>query len=236
VAPDGCSKLVTRQVLNLTHRESHEHPTPLTPGERLTVTVRLDSIAHAFAAGHRLRVGVSTDYWPWVWPSPEKVTLSLFTGGASRLVLPVRPPRPTDALLAPFGEPESSRPLECETLAKPGSRGRRVDWDLDSGTMEYEYRYVDGGRCRDPRTGIETEDHCVCSYALTEGDPLSAVARIVSHSDLIRGAELEVTVDTVGELRADARDFIVTDEQQVYDHGEQIFERKRTYRLPRDLV
>ena len=45
-----------------------------------------------------------------------------------------------------------------------------------------------------------------------------------------------MTVDTVGELRADARDFIVTDEQQVYDHGEQIFERKRTYRLPRDLV
>ena len=34
VAPDGCSKLVTRQVLNLTHRDGHERPTPLTPGER----------------------------------------------------------------------------------------------------------------------------------------------------------------------------------------------------------
>ena len=102
--------------------------------------------------------------------------------------------------------------------------------------MVYEYRYVDGGRYRDPRTAIETEDHCVCSYALTEGDPLSAVARIVSHSDLIRGAELEVRVDTVSELRADARDFIVADEQHVYDHGEQIFERRRTRRIPRDLV
>ena len=176
VAPDGCSKLVTRQVLNLTHRDGHEHPAPLTPGRRYGVTVQLDSIAHAFAAGHRLRVGVSTDYWPWVWPSPAPVTLSLFCGGESRLVLPVRPPRPDDALLAPFAEPESSRALVCETLAQPGSRGRRVDWDVDSNTMTYEYRYVDGGRYRDTSTGIETEDHCVFTNALTEGDPLSAAA------------------------------------------------------------
>ena len=32
VAPDGVSTLVTTGVLNLTHRESHEHPTPLVPG------------------------------------------------------------------------------------------------------------------------------------------------------------------------------------------------------------
>jgi len=72
--------------------------------------------------------------------------------------------------------------------------------------MEYEYRLRRRRPLPRPPTGIETEDHCVCSYALTEGDPLSAVARIVSHSDLIRGAELEVRVDTVSELRADAHD------------------------------
>jgi putative CocE/NonD family hydrolase len=235
VAPDGCSKLVTRQVLNLTHRESHEHLTPLTPGRRFAVTVRLDSIAHAFAAGHRLRVGVSSDYWPWVWPSPERVELSLFTGGASRLVLPVRPPQPSDALLRPFADPESSRPLVCETLAEPGSRGRRVDWDIDSDTMTYEYRWIDGGRYRDPRTGIETEDHCIYRYALTEGDPLSASACLESRSELVRDAELEVRIDTVSELRADARDFIITDEQHAYDHGAQVFESRHTRRVARDL-
>ena len=34
VAPDGSSLLVTRGVLNLTHRDSHEHPQPLEPGRR----------------------------------------------------------------------------------------------------------------------------------------------------------------------------------------------------------
>ncbi len=179
---------------------------------------------------------MSTDYWPWVWPSPETVSLSLFTGGASSLALPVRPRRPADAHLAASPSPNRPRPPDCETIAKPGSRGRRVDWDIDTGTMTYEYRYVDGGRYRDARTGIETEDHCVYSYSLTEGDPLSAVARLNAHSDLIGDAELDVRVDTTSELRADARDFVVTDEQHVYDHGEQIFEKKHTQRIPRDLV
>ncbi len=43
-------------------------------------------------------------------------------------------------------------------------------------------------------------------------------------------------VETACELRADARDFVVTDEQHVYDHGEQVFEKTRTYRIPRDLA
>ena len=43
-------------------------------------------------------------------------------------------------------------------------------------------------------------------------------------------------IDTLSELRADAHDFIVADEQHVYDHGEQIFEKRRTHRIPRDLV
>ncbi len=235
VAPDGRSKLVTRQVLNLTHREGHERPAPLTPGAPFTVTVALDTIAHAFAAGQRLRVAVSTTYWPWVWPSPEPVELTVFPGDG-RLVLPVRPPRPADAELAPFGEPERTAPLPTETLVEPGSRGRRVDWDIDSDTMRYEYRYVDGGRYRDITTGIVTEDHCVYTYELREGDPLSAVVRFAGRSDLLRGAELEVQVETAGELRASADEFVLSDEQRVYDHGELIHEAAHERRIPRDLV
>ena len=236
VAPDGFSKLVTRQVLNLTHRESHEEPAGLVPGEPFDATVTLDSTAHAFAAGHRLRVAVSTEYWPWVWPSPEVVELTLFAGGSSRLVLPLRPPRPGDEHLAPFAAAEASRALPSETLTAPGSRGRRVDWDLDTNTMCYEYRWLDGGRYRETTTGIVTEDHCVLTYELREGDPLSAVARLEGHSDLVRDTELDVRVDTLSELRCSADEFVLSDEQRAYDHGELVFETQRRRRLPRDLA
>ena len=90
VAPEGESLLVTRGLLNLTHRDSHEHIEPLEPGRRYDVRVRLDAIAHVVPAGHALRVSVSTVYWPWAWPSPEPVTLTLHGG---RLLLPEREPR-----------------------------------------------------------------------------------------------------------------------------------------------
>ena len=57
VAPDGSSLLVTRGVLNLTHRNGHEHPEPLEPGRRERIVLELDGIAQAIPAGHRAAPG-----------------------------------------------------------------------------------------------------------------------------------------------------------------------------------
>ncbi len=100
VTPDGTSARVSYGLINLTHRDNHEHPKPVVPGERIRVSVQLNDVAHAFAAGNRLRVALSTSYWPLVWPSPEPVTLSVFTG-KSALMLPSRAPRPRMPSCAP---------------------------------------------------------------------------------------------------------------------------------------
>ncbi|MDQ6900594.1 MAG: CocE/NonD family hydrolase, partial [Candidatus Dormibacteraeota bacterium] len=47
VWPDGRSTLITRGLLNLTHRESHEQPSLLEPGRRYRVHVHLNAIAYA---------------------------------------------------------------------------------------------------------------------------------------------------------------------------------------------
>src|SRR5207248_11774344 len=69
VAPDGNSTLVTRGLLNLTHRGGHDEPRPLEPGRRELVRVDLKAIGQVVPAGHQLRVAVSTAYWPWAFPS-----------------------------------------------------------------------------------------------------------------------------------------------------------------------
>ena len=89
VAPDDKATRVTYGLLNLTHRESHEHPEPLEPGRRYRVTVQLNGVAQRFPAGHRLRLSLSTSYWPLAWPSPKPARLTVFTG-VSTLELPVR--------------------------------------------------------------------------------------------------------------------------------------------------
>ena len=73
VHPDGASTRITYGVFNLCHRESHEFPRPVTPGEAMDIELKLDDIAYQVPAGHRLRVAVSSSYWPMVWPSPEPV-------------------------------------------------------------------------------------------------------------------------------------------------------------------
>ena len=115
VQPDGTSALVTYGLLNLTHREGHESPEPLEPGAFYRVKVQLNDIAHAFPAGHRIRIAVSTSYWPIAWPSPEAVILTLRTGN-SALYLPVRPPAPEDERLRPFEPPSAAQTARHKTL------------------------------------------------------------------------------------------------------------------------
>jgi hypothetical protein len=90
VTPDGKSWLVSYSALNLTRRESMEHPSALKPGEFYDVDVPLYMIARRFKKGSRIRMAISENLWPLIWPSPQIATLNIALG-ASHLVLPVRP-------------------------------------------------------------------------------------------------------------------------------------------------
>ena len=70
VAPDGRSLLVSRGLLNLTHRAGHDVPIDMQPGHWETVTVTLNAAGHCLPAGHHWRIAVSPSYWPHAWPSP----------------------------------------------------------------------------------------------------------------------------------------------------------------------
>src|SRR5690606_38899383 len=130
VLPDDRATRITYGLLNLTHRNGHERPEPLEPGRRYRVRVELNDAAHAFPPGHTIRLAVSTSYWPIAWPTPTQVTLALFPA-ASRLVLPVRPPRPEDGALRPFGPPEQG-PSLAHTELRPARFRRTIERDLAS--------------------------------------------------------------------------------------------------------
>src|SRR5262249_19031898 len=119
VHPSGESLRLSYGVLNLTHRDGHENPTLLAIGARYRVRIQLNDTASVFPAGHKVRLAVSTTYWPMLWPSPEKATLLIFAG---TLDLPQRPPRATDARLSPFFEPESAPPEKPTVFRRDGVR------------------------------------------------------------------------------------------------------------------
>jgi hypothetical protein len=233
VAPTGASTLVTRGILNLTHRESHEQPTPLEPGTRYTVTVRLDAVAYALPAGHRWRVAVAPTYWPWVWPAPEPVMLSLFTGGASRLTLPVRPPRPEDAILAPFGPADGAPPAPTEVLS-PATSTARLQRDVATGRTELVAETGEGLRLPE-RGDLSYEVWEQDRYAITEGAPLSAVAECRRSIRIARGA-WRTRVETHSTLSADAAQFHVTNSLEAYEDDVRVCAKTWSVSVARDLV
>jgi hypothetical protein len=230
VAPTGSSLLVSCGFLNLTHRASHEKPTPLEPGRRYTVTVRLDAIGHRLPAGHRWRVAVSPTYWPQAWPSPEPVTLSVFTGEGSQLKLPVRSPRVEDASLAPFGPPETSAPLVSELL-RPSFRNRVIHRDIGNHRLQIEDVFDDGHR-RLVHSGLEFYGHGRDVYTISEDDPLSASIRCEQTMGLKRGA-WQVQVETSSTMSADAETFYVTNTIEAYEGNTRVFTKPRDFKVPR---
>jgi predicted acyl esterase len=231
VFPDGTSALVTRGLLNLAHRASHEEPSTLEPGARYEVRVPLDVAAHSFPAGHRLRVAVSPAYWPWAWPSPEEVTLTVFGG---RLELPVRAPRAEDEELAAFQDPEHSPPLEIEET-EAGPQGRMIRRELATGLVEQIFDWDLGGASRLVAIDLDTSDSSHTVYSIVEGDPLSAAVRFRATSGMGRG-DWSTRSQVTSSMTSDAANFHVETELTVTENENEVFMRTWRFAIPRDHV
>jgi uncharacterized protein len=238
VFPDGTSARVTYGVLNLTHRRGHGHPEPLVPGRRYEVLIKLNDVAHAFPAGNRLRVAISTAYWPIVWPAPEAVTLGVHTG-ASVLTLPIRPPRADDAALRGFEAPEEG-PAEPTRVTQPAILRRIIERDEPSGDVIYRV-FRDGGELDGAALVHFDEINLDAGFASSQrhrigaSDPLSARGEMAARALLRRGdwnPELRGAV----ELRATRDAFIVTARLTATESGQEVFTRAWEEIIPRDLL
>ncbi len=181
VAPDGASLRVAYGLLNLTHRDGHDAPAPLVPGEPVTVRIVLSDLAHAFPPGHRLRLALSTAYWPVAWPSPDRATLTLHPADAA-LELPVRPPRGEDAALPPFEEPEGAEVGPSEDLDDAPPR-RTIARDLTTGEVVVESRLDVDDDGEPIRSRLEDIDlvvgHSVVErFTIRDDDPSAARAEV----------------------------------------------------------
>jgi predicted acyl esterase len=161
------------------------------PGHRERVAIRLNDVAHGFPPGHLIRVSISTAYWPVIWPSPEAVTLTLFTG-AGHLHLPVRPPRPEDAGLAEFGLPEQAPAPESTPLSHWHGH-RRTEQDPTTGDLvSTAYREGDepGSAVLShvPEINLDFGDAFRRTFRIRDDDPLSASCELIQQSVLRREA------------------------------------------------
>lgn len=228
VHPDGRSTRVTYGVLNLRNRDGSEHPRNAVPGQRYRIALRLNDIAYAFAPGHRLRVSLSTCYWPVIWPAPDPVQLTVHPG-LTTLTLPVRVADAGEHVSMPH---PAAGPAPDTELLEAAPQEHRRSWDLVSGWAEVKSDRG-SGLLRFTDNGIETGRKIYERLRIQHSDPLSAEAEFRVQGTTGR-AGWRIDVDAVSRLRAERTHFVLESRLDVQENGVSVLTRSWTHRIARE--
>jgi hypothetical protein len=232
VFPDGTSALVTRGLLNLTHRDSREEPSPLEPGVPYRVTVELEVASWVFEPGHRIRLDLAGTDWPNAWPPPGPVTLTVERSG-SAIVLPTldgpSPIAERPVLPAPTREAhllESSRGAEMPS----------VTWRIEHDVVAKETRAVTayGATGEGDERRPKTEEWYEGTVGVSTEDP--GRAWVEAHAtNTLHFPEATISGDARWTIRSDAEAYDVELEAALTEEGEPVWSRRWQERIPREL-
>ncbi len=234
VAPDGTSSFVSHAILNLTHRESHTNPQPLTPGQVYEVRVPFKAVGYRFRAGNRIRVSVASANWPLIWPTPFKADNHLHRGPAhpSRLILPIVPADPQDG--HSIERPFKVTPPEMLTL---GSATEEPPvWQIIDDVMKQSVtvRVYGAGNFILPN-GTQQPNSEFIELTAYDNDPAQVhLYNEVKYGVMTKG--LDVQIRTTGSIRSTATDFHVDIQLRVTLNGNLFFEKAWLESMPRNLT
>ncbi|MEU6472994.1 CocE/NonD family hydrolase [Streptomyces massasporeus] len=233
VSPDGAATRVSYGILNLTRRDSTESPEPLEPGRRYRATIPLNGVAQAFPPGHRIRLSLSTSYWPLAWPAPKPALLSVHEH-SSTLTLPVRPvEEPDEVPSSPFGDPEGTPPLAMTQVTPPEER-----WEVKRDLIDYRSELdivKDRGTVRFEDIGLEAGRRARERYTAV-ADDFTSVGGETTWTMRFRRDDWDVRVVTHTRLTCDETDFFVDATLDAYEADRRVFSRTWNERVPRDLL
>ena len=229
VAPDGTVARITYGLLNLQHRDGHAQARALTPGQRYRVDVKLKDAAYALPAGHRLRVAVSTAYWPLSVAAPVGATVTLYGG---TLHLPVR--GAAAAQPPALGRALSPPPLDAEVLVAP-ERGRiRIERHVESGRTTVEVvRNLGALHIKD--VDITLQALGSERYSTLAQDPSRLRSEAWRRAEFKRG-RWQVSLATHSILTAEGSDWRFVATLDAYEGEARLFARSWDLRIPRSTA
>lgn len=228
--PDGRISRITYHLQNLCMRDSREKPTELVPGKRYTVKIKMDDIAWRVPAGHKLRVAISTSYFPMMWPAPEPVTLTVHAG-KSTIAVPVRK-KPETEKKVEWKDAEAAEPVKLKHVAKPFHK-REAKTNAETG--EWTLQIVDDfGRQVMSDIGLEIYGAGRETYRILPDDPLSA--RMETHwTEERKRGKWHVRTETYGRLEATRTHWIVWGKIEAYEGKKKVFEKEFSEHIERKL-
>ncbi len=230
VWPSGEVSRITYHLQNLCMRDNREAPAPLEPGKRYTVKIKMDDIAWRVPKGHKLRVSISTSYFPMMWPAPEPVALTVYTE-KSELHLPIRK-KVSPEKLVEFGPPEAASPVQQKQIKKSSNKREMT---VDPKTGETRLAIVDDFGTQEIKPhGMIIWGAGRENYSIMPDDPLSA--KMETHwTEARKRGTWEARTETYGRLTATKTHWIVWGKIEAYEGKKQVFAKEFNEKIERKL-
>ena len=222
---DGAATRITYGVMNLTHLAGHDQVRELEPGKTYQVDVALDHIAYRLPQGDRLRVSVSTSYWPLLWPMPHAAILTVTQG---TLHLPIS--QHGENAERVFPDPDATPAWQTQTL-RPANNERRRETDLKTGITRLEI-IDDFGCVQDADHGLIIEGVAREWWDIHPDDPLSARGKTHWTERRARG-DWDTRTETYATMWADQTHFHISARLEAYENDRLIFEKDIADSVPR---
>jgi putative CocE/NonD family hydrolase len=232
VDSNGASTRISYGLLNLSHSQGHERSAPLKPGRRYEARLRLNDAAHTFAPGHKIRLSLSTTYWPLVWPSAKSATVKIYPDRSVLIIPMLKNPRQYEKPNA-FDPPERSLP-EPHEISEPSSVTRTTGMENEKGRHRIRVEN-DTGMVQLRRTGILRREIMRETYLIDSSDPLSA--EMQSHWTTIRRREdWDVRTEVFGRMNSTESAFNIEIEIKAYEDESLTFETFHEFQIPRKNI
>jgi hypothetical protein len=230
VWPSGEVSRITYHLQNLCFRDSREYPMPLEPGKRYKMKIKLDDIAWRVPKGHRIRVSISTAYYPMMWPAPEPVTLTVYAG-KSQVHLPLRKEVANETAVT-WPEPQAAAPVEMTEL-KPPFHKRETVTDEQTGEMRIEI-VDDFGEQELAPHGMIIHSAGRESYSILPDDPLSAKMETHWTEERRRGT-WNTRTETYGRMTVTRTHWVIWGRIEAFEGKKKVFEKEFDKTIPRLL-
>lgn len=232
VLPNGAATRISYGVFNLTHRDGDRHPKHLVPGQFYDVAIQINECGQRIAPGSRLRIAISSTYFPLIWTSPETVTLTIDCA-RSKIELPIRPKSYLDDELKPFEPPANGPALQTKVLREPKEINMGLT-DFDSGEVSVCYDN-DTGLTRNLDTNWCYGVHETVVCTVHPDNPLSARVEQRFHREFGVGTP-NLVVDGWMKMTVDKTHFFITSRLDAYESDKSVFGRDYEFKIPRDHV
>jgi hypothetical protein len=229
VTPGGSSRRLTWGTRSLALQDdlaaSHRQGLGGSDSGSIMVDVPLFAVSETLTTGNRIRVALSTSYWPLIWPSARASRITLKTSG-SYLALPVYANLSVDK---GFGEPESAPTFHWTNLS---SGGYRTEEREDLATGEHVHTIVDDmGTGRIEEVGIDISEVTTRTFRIRPDDPSSAALATEMRCSFSRGSwSAETTVQ--GHITRPDASFISRHSIRAMENGQTIFPRNWRKQFP----